>query len=140
MEKILKYSKYTLFVLLIALFSCETDEDDNPDPTDPRDKFLGSWNVNETCTRGVYSVQISEDPDNSAQVLIKNFANPGFEVGEPAVGLVINDVIKLDPNHKIGDDWTVDGQGEMINDNRMEWEYELYIGGGKDGCTAVYAR
>ncbi|MDZ7742067.1 MAG: hypothetical protein U5Q03_10030 [Bacteroidota bacterium] len=140
MKKLLKPFAYILMLTIFVVVACETDKDDDPEPADPRAKFIGSWGVNETCSKGIYSVQISEDPDNSSQVHIKNFANPGFEVGDPAVGLVINDVIKLDPNQKIGDGWTVDGQGKLINDKRMEWEYELYISGGKDECTAVYAR
>ncbi len=118
--------------------SCSDDDDNSVDDTDPRDKFIGNWSVNETCTRRIYSVTIRKDPNNSTKVLIDNFADPDF--GDPAVGYVLNDLITLDPSSKIGDEWTVSGTGELINEKRMEWDYTLIISGSEQTCTANYSR
>lgn len=123
-----------LSAMLILSFSCITDEDD--DLVDPRDKFLGSWTVNESCSKRIYTVTITEDPSNSGNILISNFADPGF--GDPAVGIVAGTHIELDPNEKIGDGWSVSGGGDLVKNNRMEWNYDLLIAGSEQNCSATY--
>ncbi len=136
--------KYALpfFTIIIAfgmlMVSCSTDEDEDIDNGDDRDKFIGTWSVNETCSKRIYSVVISADPNNSSRVFIQNFADPG--TGDPAVGIVANNHIEIDPNHKIGDNWTVTGDGTLVNDKRMEWTYSLIISGSEQNCTAIYSR
>lgn len=125
---------FFLATMMIISLSCTTDEDD--ELTDPRDKFLGSWTVNESCSKRIYTVTITEDPTNSGNVLISNFADPGF--GDPAVGIVAGTHIELDPNEKIGDGWTVSGGGDLVKNNRMEWSYDLLINSSQQTCSATY--
>lgn len=122
----------------LALLSCNSSDDDDVDPTDAREKFIGTWSVNETCSKRIYSVVIKADPNNSSQVFIENFGDPGM--GDPAVGIVANNHIEIDPNHKIGDNWTVSGDGTYINDKRLEWDYSLIISGSEQNCHAIFSR
>jgi hypothetical protein len=141
--KIFKFSIIIIVLITCALVSCnKDDESDQNEVALDRDKFLGNWNVNESCSRTVYSVEIVEDPTYSDQVFIKNFANSGAGTSLPALCIVpIENFIKIDGSQKIGDNWTIDGEGIMINDNRIEWEYEIIIPGSPtQKCTAAFSR
>ena len=130
-----------LIILTMIFFngiSCNPIEDDNPEPNDPRDVFIGTWNVNETCSKSNYTVEILKDPNNTSQVLLSNFANPNM--GNPAVGIVTTNKITLDPSHKIANDWTVSGSGNYINNTLLEWSFSLEIAGSLENCTADYTR
>lgn len=131
--------RFLLFpiVLFTLAFFAACSEDDPIFESDPRDGFLGVWKVNEDCQRLNYDVNITYDPDNSSQVLIENFANPGPGY-DPVTALVVNDRIFVSPQ-TTGDNWTVSGEGTYINE-RIEWDYELIIGGNKLQCTATYTR
>lgn len=139
MKKILRYGGGLIILIALLMAGCDiVDDDVSPEDEDPRTKFLGAWSVNETCSKQIYSVEIKEDPANTSQVLIENFANPGN--GDPAVGIVTDGKITLDPFYEIGSGWKVSGQGEMINSKKMSWEYELVIAGTYYQCTATYAK
>jgi len=129
------YSILLIFLLSLVFTSCI--DDDILYDEDPRDKFLGVWKVSEDCIRLNYDVNIKYDPGNSAQVLIENFANPG-PGSDPVTGLVVEDKIFID-QQVIGDDWTVTGDGILV-EGQVEWEYILIIGGNQIDCTAVYSR
>lgn len=134
--------KYTLAIFLAIFFlsisSCDPLDDDIIEPEDPRDVFIGSWSVSETCSKSNYTVVISKDPYNSSQVLLGNFANPNM--GDPAVGIVTTHKITLDPSQKVGNNWTVSGTGNYVNENLLEWEFTLEIAGNQESCTADYTR
>jgi len=127
------------FLLLIIIItqapSCiPVDEDINPD--DPVDKFLGTWSVSESCRRGNYSVDISRDPSNSAQVLLDNFGNPGPGY-DPAVGLVVSNSIHV-YSQSIGEGWTVSGKGTYQSDGTIEWDFTLIIPPTTYECSATF--
>jgi hypothetical protein len=133
-------TRYFLIILgLMALLvpAClPTNENVNPD--DPVAKFLGSWNVNESCTRMNYSVDIQADPGNSAQVLIYNFGNPGPGY-DPAVGLVTTNSIIVS-SQTVGEGWTVSGNGTYLSNGTISWNYKLIITGNQMTCTAYYSK
>ena len=134
------YSKLLpiLFLLILATFSGCIIEEEDPN-TDPRDKFLGDWKVDETCSRGNYIVTISYDPSNSTQVLLKNFGNPGSGY-DPAVGFVVGNELYIS-SQTIGPSWTVSGQGSYVKSNEtIGWNYSLTIGGNLLQCSALYSR
>ncbi len=135
--KTLKYL-ISIIILVSALLSagCEADKD-NPFQ-DPRDQFLGIWKVVENCTRLNYNVNISYDPQNSAQVLIENFGNPGNNY-PPAIALVAGNKIYVN-SQTIGDNWVVGGDGILIEAGRVEWDYNLEVSGTLHVCTAVYTK
>jgi hypothetical protein len=110
--------------------------DEDIDPDDPVDKFLGSWNVSESCRRGSYTVDISKDPSNSAQVLLENLGNPGPGY-DPAVGLVASDNIHV-YSQTIGEGWTISGKGTYQTDGTIEWDYTLIIPPNTYVCSATF--
>lgn len=127
-----------VFLLLVSIFpACLTDDEDvNPD--DPVDKFLGTWKVNETCSRMNYTVQIVPDPGNSSQVLINNFGNPGPGY-DPAVAIVTSSTITV-TQQTIGEGWVVSGIGTYQSGGTISWNYSLVIGPGTYSCSAVFSR
>jgi len=116
------------------IIGCVNDED--PDPGDPRDKFLGTWKVSETCLKLNYEVEITYDPQNSSQVLINNFGNPGSGY-QAAVAMVVNDKIYIS-EQETGENWLVSGEGSYLTSNEIEWEYNLTISGNLMQCNSTY--
>jgi hypothetical protein len=126
-------------LLLVMLFpACLPDDDDPVNPGDPRDKFLGTWKVNETCSRMNYTVQITPDPSNSSQVLIANFGNPGPGY-DPAVAIVTSGTITV-TTQTIGEGWTVSGTGTYLQNGTIDWAYTLVIGPSVMDCSALFSR
>ncbi len=79
-----------LFVIILAISftSCEEDDLDGMFG-DPVENFLGTWNCFETGDIfgdfGPFTVQIIRNPDNSSEVLIKNFNYQGMDVSARAI-------------------------------------------------------
>lgn len=134
--------KTRIFLIMMSLLAlhipaCLPPGDDvNPD--DPIVKFLGEWNVDESCMRLNYSVEIQADPGNSAQVLIYNYGNPGPGY-DPAVGLVVTNSIYVS-SQTIGEGWTVSGKGTYQSDGTISWDYTLIIGPGTYNCNALFSK
>ena len=124
--------------MIMLLFSTCLPVDEDVDPADPIAKFLGVWNVNETCNRMNYNVEIVTDPGNSAQVLIYNFGNPGAGY-DPAVGLVVTNTIYVS-SQNIGEGWMVDGEGTYLSNGTIAWNYDLTIPPNNYTCSATYSK
>ena len=130
----IKTSLAALLILILFFPAClPADEDPNPD--DPVTKFLGYWNFSESCRRGNYTIEIQQDPGNSAQVLIYNFGNPGPDY-DPAVGLVVSKNIYVQ-SQTIGEGWTVDGKGTYETDGTISWDYSLISPPNQLDCSAT---
>ncbi len=125
-------------ILVLGFLSCNPDDDIIVDPVDDRDKFFGTWSVNESCFKSNYTVTISADPNNSAQVLLANFGNPGPSY-QAVVGLVAGSKIFV-TNQVIGDGWTINGTGNLQGTQIINWTYTLVIGGNSLSCTSEYVR
>lgn len=134
--------KKAVFLLLIGLmtmnFTACIPIDEDVDPTDPVAKFLGTWKVSESCNRSNYSVYISVDPGNSAQVLLENFGNPGASY-DAAVGLVVSNTIHVS-SQTIGEGWTINGKGTYQSDGTIYWDYTLIIPPSQLDCTATFSK
>lgn len=134
--------KTRIFLIFLSLLALQmpaclpVDEDINPD--DPVAKFLGQWKVNESCRRLNYNVDITQDPGNSAQVLIYNYGNPGPGY-DPAVGLVVTNNVYVS-SQTIGEGWTVSGKGTYQSDGTISWDYELIVPPQEFGCVATFSR
>lgn len=135
MKKIKEFLLMSLIIMLTSL-SCNPDDDPFVDPGDDRDQFLGAWSVDETCFKTNYTVTITKDPGNSAQILLKNFCNPGPNYG-PAVGLVAGSKIFIS-NQTIGDGWMVSASGTLQNPHTILWTYTLVIGANSLSCTSEF--
>jgi hypothetical protein len=129
-----------LFMIIILLFGgCSSSDDNNPSPVpDVRNKFVGSWNVNdENCGKGKYVVTISKDPSNSARVLVQNFAFSTANESDTAIVAASNIVM---PKQHNSEGWTIEGIGNYTADETIIWEYKLVISGSQESCTATYVK
>jgi len=126
-------SLMALLALMLFFPAC-LPEDEDIDTGDPVEKFLGTWSVNESCRRGNYSLEITRDPGNSAQVLVYNFGNPGPGY-DPAVGLVVSNNLHIQ-SQTIGEGWTVSGKGTYSSNGSITWDYSLVIPPNELNCTA----
>ena len=136
-EKIIKN------ILIIALltgffYACKSKETNNNSPVDPRSKFVGTWLCNETTHllgNSTYSVTISLNPNNSAQILIANMYQ--LSTTHQAYGIVANSSVTI-PVQNVA--WcSINGSGTMINSSQIKWNY--YISGSVvDTCTAIYTK
>ena len=126
-----------LISVLFMLICCNTSDDNNPSPVpDTRDKFVGTWNVNdESCGKGKYVVEIIKDPSNSIQVLIQNFA--AAIADDPDTAIVAGASIHI-YKQKNSEDWTIEGNGTYNTDGKIDWNYKLIISGHEETCTATY--
>ena len=136
--KVIKELKLWILVVIIGFLSCNPNDDNMVDPVDDRDKFFGSWTVSESCFKANYTVTISADPGNSAQVLLANFGNPGPNYSA-AIGLVAGSKIYV-TNQVIGDGWTINGTGNLQGSNRIAWTYTLVIAGNSLNCSSEFIK
>lgn len=130
-----------LFILFafILVMGCSPEDDGNPSPVpDTRDKFTGSWNVNnENCGKEKYVVTISKDPNDASQVLINNFAFS--HAGQPDIGVVTGSTITVFKQTN-SEGWTIEGSGIYGSDESISWNYTLIISGYQEQCTCTYLR
>jgi hypothetical protein len=98
-----------------------------------RDKFIGTWSVNESHTKLTYEVTISADPNYSNDVDIYNFAAAGPTIFAKAT--VDGSLIGISPaNQTLSNGWVVDGSGELSGTTKISWNYTI-----NDGANLVYA-
>lgn len=138
--KRLKFRIPALFLLFaLALSSCIPEDEVDPDYGDPRDKFVGTWRLteNEGYKNGLgisYTIIISYDPGNSAQVLLKNFCNAGNKYS--AYGIVTTSRISI-PAQEMAPGFLVSGTGNAAGKSGMNWEYVITAGGDQNRYTAT---
>jgi hypothetical protein len=138
--------KTTILTILFALaftslffIGCEPlDEGTTSD--DPRDKYVGEWQFIESfkSTEGnSYLVSISKDPNNSSQVILGNFGNPGSQ-SITVTGIVTTSQIIVN-SQKMSNNWTIEGAGRSTNtaNTTMSWTYAITAGGDKEEYTAT---
>lgn len=121
-----------LLIFTIAFVGCETTTTDD---TDPREKYYGTWQVSDQPARLNYEVIISPNPANSAEVLLKNFA----DLGGSAIGLVVGNSIVID-TQTIADEYKVDGTGTYIKSTELRFDYDLDDGIDNEARKSVFTR
>ncbi len=137
-----------LFVLIatisVFLFQGCEPVDNTPAGDDARDAFVGVWQFYETAFKSTmaqsYIVSITKDPSNSAQVILKNFGNPGTQ-DVTVIGLVTASQIVVN-SQSMSTGWTAEGSGKFDNPAKtsMAWTYSLIIAGSKEYHTATATR
>jgi hypothetical protein len=137
--------KTTVLSILFALaftslffIGCEPlDEGTTSD--DPRDKYVGEWQFIESfkSTEGnSYLVSISKDPNNSSQVILGNFGNPGSQ-SITVTGIATSSQIVV-ASQKMNNGWTIEGSGRTTNVIKsMSWTYAITAGGDKTEYIAT---
>jgi hypothetical protein len=133
-------SHYLNLLFILLLFSaCTLEEDDPNNPADDRDKFLGIWNVTESCSKDAYQVSIEKDPTNSAQVLIYNFWLIGYQE-RPPYGIVAGNTLYIPKQYMCHDDSNeVSGDGDYYKEE-ITLSYSVNDGADLYNCTATYTR
>lgn len=121
-----------LIIALAAMFfsACALDEDD-PD-ADFRSNFIGTWRFNESEAKSdlaFYTVIISIDPQNSSQVLLKNFGNVGDF--HSAYGIVTATRITVTSQNIAS--LTLSGTGNLLSNSLMAWSYSI-----NDGADLIH--
>jgi hypothetical protein len=97
-----------------------------------RDKFLGSYQVNENCTTGTYSYSLSivESASSLEGVIIQNFGN--FQSTINVNAIVSGDNLTFNATQ---DGVTITGSGS-INGNTLTIIYQA-AGSFEDSCTST---
>jgi len=132
---------FSVFFMFLLLWACTPDSNSDSEG-DYRDNFIGTWRFTETITKkstkasetSSYLVVISKDASNSAQVILKNFGNPG--TGSTVDGIVTTNQIVVNPQ-TTSDNWLISGSGTYISAGRMNWNYVITAGGDAVSYTAT---
>lgn len=130
-----------MYLLLIAsLSSCIPEED--IDTGDPRDKFTGTWRFTEnqivkSPDAISFTVTITYDPNNTSQVLLRNFAQLGGQFAP--YGIVTSNRITI-PSQDVGQGFLISGSGTMSGSSQMDWDYTTIAGGDKESFTATASK
>jgi Tfp pilus assembly protein FimT len=123
-------AKFALLALslfgLLMITSCNKDAD--------RDKFLGTYNVNENCTSGNwnYSIGITASSANDSDVILSNFGNFGVNVRATVSG---DNISINDTQNAI----QFSGSGNIAG-NTLSIIYSASQLGFQDNCTATCIR
>lgn len=141
MKTCLRLLVFFSFFSLSGLFvSCEPDDTFDTDPTDTRNEFVGLWRFTENGYKNglsqSYIVTISLDPDNSSQVILENFGNPGDTDNSVTAIVTSNQIVVSSQTMKNG--WVVEGSGKRTTViGKMDWNYSIEAGGDKEYYTAT---
>ncbi len=116
---------FPLAFLLLAFTQCKKD----PKPLD-REKFLGTYDVNESCATGnyTYSVTISESSVNTSDVILNNVG----DFSANFTGVVSGSNISINGTQQ---GLTMSGTG-TLNGNALTVIYSV-SGAFVDNCTAT---
>lgn len=143
----MKKQFYTFFVLIVValstvMTSCETDTFYEDDPSDTRNEYVGIWRFTEGGYKNglsqSYIVTISLDPNNSSQVLLDNFGNPG-NTDITVTGIVTSNSIVVS-SQSLVNGWVVEGSGKKEGTGQMSWTYSITAGGDKEYYTATASK
>jgi hypothetical protein len=131
-----KSANFIFGFLLISLLFLSSCEKTNTDPdTDPRAQYLGSWTCAESAL-GNYPVTISLDSSNSSQILIHNFHLWGSSGNAYLIATQNNLTL---PTQNILTN-TVNGSGNLVNNNKFTLTYYVNDGTNITTVNAVYTK
>lgn len=134
MKKI-NFLKSALVVALLALTtvsiqSCKKDED--PD----RDKFLGNWNGQETCTVGSdsYTLGITASSTEEVKIVLSNVYNQAFTATATVSGSTFTVA-----SQSVGSGVTLSGSGTISGD-ALTFQYNIQDLASTNACTFIGTR
>lgn len=133
--KTLKIFVALLLPAISLLSACDPDTENDPNPADPREKFLGTWTVQENKKKLTYEVLITESPTNSSEVLISNFYNVGIKPFAIITTSTITCPVQSFQSQQI----TINGAGTYTS-GKIYWTYYVNDGADLDTINAVYSR
>lgn len=138
MKKTFYFALLIFGISMITFYACDEAADIIDPTSDERTKFIGTWNVDESCVRLQYQVQITKDASSDDRVFLSNFAYPGSGFAA-AYGFVSGSVINI-PEQDYGENWRISGTGTLNTDNKIHWEYTLKIASDESNCEADYSK
>jgi hypothetical protein len=117
------FNRYSVFIFIILFaslvsFSSCTDTNNNDDAN--IDDFVGTWNVSDQSSRLNYQITVQQNPSNSSEILIKNFA----DLGSSAVALVVGSSIVID-QQSLGSGYTTSGSGSLQGTDKLIINFSL---------------
>ncbi len=120
-----------ILVIILSFFSCtETDND-----SDDIQRFVGTWTVDEQEARLNYQISIIRNPSNSAEILIKNYANLGLS----AKALIVGSSAVID-QQSLGSGYSTSGSGSLLNSKKLVINFALDDGIDKKDYVATCTR
>lgn len=129
--KLLKTKSYVLifFISIFSFISCEKEE-----PVLDREKFLGSYNVSESCTSGTYSfaISITESSTSDDIIIINNFADYQLNIRATVDGSNIT-------FNETQQGVSFSGSGN-ISGNSLTIIYTASVSGATENCTKTCIR
>ncbi len=138
MKKYYKLIGLLLLVSTISLTSCEEDEIDEMFG-DPVEKFLGDWKCYETGDLhgpfGPYDVTLERNPENSSEVLIRNFNYQGMD--ESARAIIAGNTITVPRQSICNGTIEVQGSGSFENDE-INLNYRTNDGADEENIAANF--
>ncbi|MFP4289852.1 MAG: hypothetical protein ACLFQS_11400, partial [Bacteroidales bacterium] len=126
-----------IMICLLSVTSC-TDELNDLTPDDALEKFLGTWTCQETgdginSDLNVYTLTITRNPSNTAEVLISNFN----QLQETATALVVSNSIFIESQNILNGTITIEGEGVYSN-GEILLNYSVDDGADLENFTARY--
>ena len=116
--------------------SCTPDANEDPNPNDPRQKFIGTWLVQEAGkAKLTYQVTITENPANSSEVILNNFYNFGIK----PYAIITSGTITVPVQSFSTQGIQVNGSGEYAS-NKIQWVYYVNNGADLDTIVSVYTK
>ncbi|MDJ1468502.1 hypothetical protein [Xanthocytophaga flava] len=138
--KTLHIFRSILACLMIGLALFSSCKKHDPDPEVDREKFLGTYDLTETCSGSpdTYEITVSAGADEN-EIEIKNFYSPGIDVKATISGNKVTIPSQNFTGQFEGEPITVTftGSGTLSGD-KLTIEYSVAIPDlGSDECTAV---
>jgi hypothetical protein len=133
-----KIFKTGLFVLTILFWSACAEEDPIEPDTDAREKFLGTWSVQEKIggqVTGAYQSEVTNDAGNTSRISIGNIFNLG--AGSSVKAVVAGS--SLDISEQVVTGITIQGSG-LFSGERFTLNYSANDGTGAQTVEAVYSK
>lgn len=136
MSKLFKtFMAVAAFASLTIVSSCtktcdEGFEGDKCD-TEIREKFIGQFQGQETCTAGTdsYTLTVSKSSSDVLKVTVNNVYNQGFTATATVDGSTFTIT-----NQNVGGTVTVQGTGTLTGNN-LSFQYTIADGGTSNTCT-----
>jgi len=125
----------------MLIYACNPNDTNNITPTgDPRANFVGTWSCNETSHlngSSAFSVGITLNQNNTAQVLLSNFYQIG--TSQSIYGIVANNNVTV-PGQTVNT-LNIRGSGNINSShNQITWNYYVNTGADIDTCSAVFSK
>lgn len=117
-----------LALLTVGFNACKKDDGDD------RDKFIGVWSGQETCTTGQdsYQLTITKSSTEDVKIVLTNVYNQNFT----ATATVSGNAFTV-TSQNVAQNVTVSGNGS-VNENAITFQFSIQDNAGQsDACTFI---